>query len=89
MCIRCDLGAPENTVHMIMQCPANDESRMLTYREITNICPGIDPQEFLSIIMGKYIDGWDFGDMIPIWETSARHITKMYFDTLRDREGMG
>ena len=89
MCTRCELSLLENTTHMVMQCPANEVHRTNLNREVMAICPDIDPQEFFNILMGKYIDDWDFEDMKPIWESSARHVTKMYGDTLRDREGMG
>ena len=88
-CTRCELGLLENTTHMVMQCPANEAHRTNLNREVMAICPDIDPQEFFNILMGKYIDDWDFEDMKPIWESSAMHVTKMYGDTLRDREGMG
>ena len=89
MCIRCDLGAPENATHMIMQCPENVHAGVCLNTEISEIAPNIDPQEFLNIVLGKSIDGWSYEQMEPIWEISARYVTKMYFDTLKARQALG
>ena len=89
MCSRCYLGAPENTYHMIMQCPENENARIRLNTEIEEIAPNIDPQEFLSIVLGKPIEGWCYEQMVPIWEISAKYVTMMYFDILKDRQALG
>ena len=91
MCTRCDPGAPENAVHMVMQCPANVSHRDHLSNEITDICPDIEPQEFLGVVLeiGKEIDGMAFIQMRPIWEISAKHVSYMYYDTLKARTGVG
>ena len=89
MCSRCYLGAPENTYHMIMQCPENENARICLNTEIEEIDPNIDPQEFLSIVLGKSIEGWCYEQMVPIWEISAKYVTMMYFDILKDRQVLG
>ena len=60
VCIKCDLGALENAIHMIMQCPANAHHRQSMCNEISEIYPDIDSHEFLSIEMGKCIEGWEY-----------------------------
>ena len=89
MCIRCLLGSLENATHMIMQCPANAPYRQSMHEEIGEIHPGIDPQEYLNIVLGKCIVEWELEDMVPIWEISAKYVNLMYFDTLRSRTGIG
>ena len=89
MCIRCELGALENASHMIMQCPANAHHRQSMHNEIVVLHPDIDPQEYLSVVLGKCIVGWEYENMVPIWEISARYVNLMYFDTLRSRQGIG
>ena len=89
MCTRCELGAPENGIHMIMQCPANEHIRSNLNKDVESICPDKDPQDFFGIILGRGIIGWTFESMVPIWEIAARYITCMYFDTLKTREGIG
>ena len=89
MCIRCELGAPENTNHMVMQCPANEDSRRALYEEISLLAPQIVPQEYLNTLLGKEIDGWEYEHMLPVWEVSSKWVTKMYYDTLRARQGVG
>ena len=68
MCTRCNLGSPENGMHMIMQCPANEHIRVALSHEVAEICPNIDPQEFFSVVLGREIRGWSFEHMRPIWE---------------------
>ena len=89
MCIRCNLGAPEDANHVIMQCPANSDNRGFLNAEINEITPDIDPGNFLGVVLGKFLDGWSYEQMVPIWEISARYVTTMYFDTLRARQGVG
>ena len=89
MCTRCDLGAPEDAKHVIMQCPANSDNKRLMCEEIEVITPDIDPCNLLGILLGRFIDGWSYEQMVPIWEISARYVVMMYFDTLRDRHGVG
>ena len=89
MCIRCDLGAPEDAKHVIMQCPANVDNRNCLSEEINEITPDIEPCNFLSIILGKFLDGWSYEQMVPIWQISAKYVTRIYFDTLRARQGVG
>ena len=89
MCTRCELGALENVEHMVMQCPANDDNRFLLYNGINGIAPNIEPENFLNVVMGKFIDDWDFEQMVPIWEISVVYVVNMYYDSLRARQGIG
>ena len=89
MCTRCELGAVENAIHIIMQCPANDHNRHIMQDEIHDICPIIEPQDYFDVILGKSINGWNFEQMTPIWETAATHVSRIYFDILRARQGVG
>ena len=88
-CMRCELGSLEDAAHMIMQCPVGTLNRGLLNRELSEICPTIDPQEFLGVVLGRDIDGWDFDDMRPLREVSAKYVSLMYYDTLRARTGVG
>ena len=72
MCIRCVLCALETATHMIMQCPANAHHRQSMHDEIRVIHPGIYPQEYLNVVMGKCIVEWEYDNVVPIWEISAK-----------------
>ena len=78
MCSLCDVGIIEDTIHVVMQCPAQADIRQELHRQIGNICPQIEHQEYFHVIMGKFIQGWDFEDMLPIWKASCQHIMRMY-----------
>ena len=89
ICTRCDLGAPEDAIHMIMQCPANAIHRGHLSNEIKDIYPGIEPHEFLGIVLGNEIEGWTFNEMQSIWEISAKYVSYMYYDTTKSIGGVG
>ena len=88
MCSHCDLGSLEDTLHLIMQCPAQADTRLELYKQIDVICPGLEHQEYFYVIMGKFIEGWSFEDMMPIWRASCQQVMKMYRFAIR-REGIG
>ena len=63
MCSLCDLGIVEDTIHVVMQCPTKAGIRQELCNQIGNICPRIEHQEYFHVIMGKFIQGWEFEDM--------------------------
>ena len=83
------MGVLETATHMVMQCPSNALHRQAMHDDISEITPFIDPQEYMNVIMGKSIDEWDYENMVPIWEISAKYVNLMYYDTLRSRQGIG
>ena len=89
MCSLCDLGALEDAVHLIMQCPAQADIRELLYEQINDLQPPIEHQEYFYVMMGKYIQEWEFLDMLPIWMASCHHIGRMYYRALSRRAGIG
>ena len=89
MCVKCNLASRDDARHMVMQCLAHGEIRGIMHDEIERICPNINPLDYFDIIMGKFIEDWEFADMVPIWEVSCRHISEMYRRSVWGREGVG
>ena len=58
-CVMCDLGAPDNARHMIMECPALQQMRNVMCNEISGIEDGSgreiinEPGDLLYTLMGK------------------------------------
>ena len=65
MCILCDNASYEDTRHMIMQCQFHQDSRERMLGMISEIA-NIDGADILSVLIGNYIDGWSFIDMLPV-----------------------
>ena len=75
--------------HISMQCPAEIYIREDLSRQIDKVCPQIDQQEYFNVVMGKYILGWEFDDMLPICKITCKQITKMYRRATSKTEGVG
>ena len=50
MCMQCDLGCQEDTVHMVMQCPSHIELRRSVCKQIEMLNYEIDQSEYFSTI---------------------------------------
>ena len=89
MCIQCEMACPEDTMHMVMQCPSHDELRRNMWEEIDTLNYDIDQAEYFPTVMGKFLPEIDFDDMCRLWVISCTHIVKMYYNTLNSRLGIG
>ena len=88
MCCLCDVGIIEDAVHVIMQCPAQADVRQELCDQINSICPRIEHEDYFHVIMGKFIQGWEFNDMVPIWSASCQQVMRMY-NRVTKRVGVG
>ena len=77
MCILCQDAAYEDTRHMVMQCEYHNDARVRLCNAIERVAD-IEGQLFFSVMMGAYIEGWQFEEMVPIWLTSCMYVTSMY-----------
>ena len=77
MCILCDNMSYEDTRHMVMQCQFHHDTRERMLGMIDEISD-IDAADVFSVLLGKYIDGWSFRDMLPVWHISCTYISSMY-----------
>ena len=81
MCILCDEAAYEDARHMIMQCHYQYAYRTRMLNDISEIVM-IDGANVFGVLMGQYIEGWSFEDMVPIWCIACSAIAKMYRSVL-------
>ena len=84
-CTLCVHPSLENTIHMVMQCPSQDELREEMYNSIAELGRNLERVCTYDILMGKTIDGWSDDDMIPIRKITCTYITKMYYKVLNSR----
>ena len=88
-CTMCELHSQEDTNHMIMQCPAHENSRISMYNEINEIY-ALDAGECtLGILLGRRLPNKTVEEMLPLWLISSRHIYAMYKCTINNRRGIG
>ena len=86
LCILCELAAPDNAMHMIMQCPHHAQSREVLQREICEICPDFGTREVFYTILGKPLENVDDYSMVQIWKIACYHTSRMYWETIRMRK---
>ena len=89
MCTQCELGCPEDIKHVVMQCPTHQQLRESMNNQIEALTDQIEQEEYFPVVMGKFIPEWEIEDMIPIWIIACRHITRMYYNTINARIGIG
>ena len=73
-CTLCNLAAYENTWHVVMQCPVHENTRREMYKTIRGVGQALGRVCDFPVMMGKYIDGWDFESMMPIWKITSTYI---------------
>ena len=82
MCILCHDAAYENTRHMVTQCQYHNEIRTTMQNAISELAL-IDGQKVFEVLMGAYIEGFTYDEMVPIWKLSCSAIHSMYREVLR------
>ena len=63
MCALCDQAAPEDALHMIMQCPYHAEWRGVLQDEVSRLCPDFGAREVFYTILGKPLADVDMHSM--------------------------
>ena len=89
MCIRCGLFSPEDTNHMIMQCPLNEMHRINMFNEISEHYALEVGECTFEILLGNLLTGRTQEEMLTLWDISSQYISLMYRDVLASRKGVG
>ena len=95
VCPHCDLGVFESINHVIMQCPANEEARRVMFDRILQIDDGTgryaldNCDNVFNLILGSRIKGLSNEQLYPIWEITGEVVTRIYWNIVRDRSGVG
>ena len=90
-CIECNMSVIENVEHIVMQCPSLDQSRRNMYDEILELANDLgtrlleDPSQTMLLLMGKSDNRFDIEHLVMFWSISARHISKMYRQVVKNR----
>ena len=92
-CTSCDLAAPEDARHFIMECPKLQALRSCMFDRLSSINDGSGQAilasqcDILLVLLGRPVRGFSDDQMVKFWCISATHITLMYNERLR--EGIG
>ena len=95
MCTNCNLGIRETVQHLVMQCPANEGSRITMFREIEMEVEGFaeacaqTPEQVFLWLLGKQREDCEPKAMISMWTIAGWHICRMYNHCIRSKEGVG
>ena len=84
-CTLCDFGIEENTVHLVMQCPYHEATRIFMYNdkdklqvETYGVFNELQGEEKFLTLMGKNIMTIDPDDMLKLWTISGYYTSMMY-----------
>ena len=88
MCTLCDHAAPDNAMHMIMQCPHHTAYREEMQRKVCKICPDFGAREVFFTILGKPLEGINPHEMSRIWKITCVNTAKMYWETIRNKRAL-
>ena len=93
-CPLCDLSAPDDAKHLILQCPSFENSRRKMFAAVATHMEAGDPEfrltgDILSVLLGKNLIGYSFEQMESLWLISGKFIHGMYRDNLIQKEGIG
>ena len=95
MCNLCNDHAREDINHLVMACKWHEQTRMEMFNEMKHLNDGIgraiiDRADIcIDMLLGKPVNGFEDHDLICMWKCACKWISKIYFDTLKNREGVG
>ena len=94
-CTNCDLYAEENIRHILMQCPALENDRVMLYDKLYNIDEKIqvmiyeNPHKVFLWLLGGNIEYLDIEIMIRFWIVAGYEVTRIYRKVTQGRDGIG
>ena len=95
LCNLCDNHAKEDIDHLVMACKWHEKTRKDMFSEMmcVNNSIGRDIIEradiCIDMLLGKPVHSFEKYDLICLWKCACKWISKIYFDTLKNREGVG
>ena len=94
-CPLCDLSAPDDVKHLVLQCPSTERSRMDMFAELSQCTISLEvrineiPEEILSVLLGKCLIGYAPDQMEDLWMVAGTYIVRMYRENLVLKSGIG
>ena len=94
-CTNCDLYAEENIRHILMQCPALENDRVILYDKLYNIDEKIqvmiyeNPHKVFLWLLGGNIEYLDIEIMTRFWIVAGYEVTRIYRKVTQGRDGIG
>ena len=81
--------------HLVMACKWHEKTRRDMFSEMIHMNDGIGraiidrADVCIDMLLGKPVNGFDNHDIICLWKCACKWISKIYFDTLKNRGGVG
>ena len=78
-----------------MSCSSHKETQERMFLELANVKKGIgrtildNADICIDTVMGKPVTGKQPSDMYVFWSVACKWVTKIYYSTLKNREGVG
>ena len=94
-CPLCDLSAPDDVKHLVLQCPSSERRRIDMFADLEQCTVRLEarineiPEEILPILLGKCLIGYTFDQMEDLWIVAGSHIDRMYRENLISKSGIG
>ena len=95
VCPNCDAFVIEDIRHIVLQCEYTQDLRAICFEEINNMPNGIgryvlyNTDDILATMLGKFCIGVETNDMYSFWRITGEYISRMYWQVIGVREGVG
>ena len=94
-CPLCELSAPDDVEHLVLQCPSTEQKRRDMFYDIDQCFRSLGARTFenaediLPILLGKCRVGYSFEQMEELWIIAGKYIHGMYRENLTLKRGIG
>ena len=94
-CTRCDDFICEDVKHIVLQCESNSVLRNAMFKEIEEMKDGTgrtilaNTDDILLNLLGKFCPAVGESDMFKFWKISCVYISRIYWNVVNDRVGIG
>ena len=94
-CPLCDLTAPDDVYHLVLQCPSSERRRRDMFYDLEQRAVSLEArinenqEEILPLLLGKCKIGYSFEQMEELWIVAGIYIHSMYRENLVLKRGIG
>ena len=94
-CPLCELSAPDDVRHLVLQCPSSERKRGDMFSHLENCATSLEArigevqEEILPLLLGKRRTGFSFEQMEEFWIVAGTYIHEMYRENLMFKRGIG
>ena len=94
-CPLCELSAPDDVRHLVLQCPSTEFKRRDMFSDIDHCSLSLrarffdNAEDILPVLLGKCLKDFSFEQMEELWIISGKYINRMYRENLLLKRGIG